>query len=637
MKKILTIFLAVIMALSFGGCSKNNGNDTTVDKPIEKTEHYLVKGASTDYKVVIPEDATEWEEFAAEELVYFFEASTGLKLSVISDKGITFNENDSYLSIGRTSIYEQSGVSATYDELKRDGYKVIRKGKTVIMVGGGDYGHIYAVYGFLRKNFGYRAYAPDELCIEKFTELNLLDFNLTDIPDFENRTGGYYVTTNDRVFATRLRTFAGYGTRLFQQNNIWGSWAHTYFGYLNPDVYYAEHPDWYDAGKQQLCLSNMEMRDAMTEKIKEKILEYTDAELFMLGQSDNNAFCTCANCKAITDVIGPSGLMMQFTNDIAERIENWQKEACPNRRIEIGTFAYLKTQAAPVVEENGQFKPINDSVVARENVFVLLAPISADWCSPIYDEEHNVNSLNMFKGWSVCSERLSVWAYCNNFGMSLEYFDNIGTTAANYKFYRDYGATYMYNESSLNGKQAFAFQTMMAYVHSELMWNCEQNVDELISDFIKHYYKEAAEPMQKYFDLIRTFVTTRKIEMGKEDGKYYGTGIWAASDTNTLLNKDFWRKNVLDQMLEYFDEAYELIDEAGYKGDEREKMRLRLMTESLTPRMYMLECYATEINDAEYLKMITDFENDAAEVGVSSVFSGQSMAETMNNWRNNVK
>lgn len=635
MKKILAILLSVLLIFSFG-CSCNEKNKDDAGE-IAETEIYLVKDSATDYKVVIPENATEWEEYAADELVHFFKESTGITLSVIPDSGLSFSESDSYLSVGNTTLYQGSGVKAEFSELGRDGFKVVRKGKTVIMVGGGGYGHIYAVYGFMENNIGYKAYAPDELHVEKYTERKLLDFNITDVPDFRDRTGGYYVTTNDRVFATRLRTFAGYNNRLFEEDGLWGSWAHTHFGYLNPDVYYDEHPDWYDSGKTQLCLSNMEMRDEMTEKVKEKILLYPGSELFMLGQQDIETFCGCANCKAVTDRIGNSGLMMQFINDIAARIETWQKETCPDRHIEIGTFAYHKTQAPPVVEVDGEFKPVDQSVIARSNVFVLLAPISADWCSPISDVEHNGNTYNMFKGWAVCSERLSVWSYCNNFGMNFEYFDNIGTIAENYKLFRDYGATYLYDESSLSGKQAFAFQTMMAYVHSQLMWDCEQNVDELVSDFIKHYYKEAAEPMQKYFDLIRTFVTTRKIEKGKEDGKYYGTGIWAQSDSSTLLNKNFWKKNVLDQMLEYFDEAYAAIESAGYKGDEKEKMRLRLLAESLTPRMYLIQLFSTEINDDEYLKMIDDFVDDAAEIGVASVFSGQSMSETVTNWKNNIK
>lgn len=635
MKKIIAIFLSILLVFSLGcSCNDKKGNETN---EIVASEYDLVKGGVTEYKVVIPENATEWEEYAAEELVYFFKESTGLTLSVISDTGLTFSENDAYLSVGNTTLYQGSGVNADYAELGRDGYKVVRKGKTLIMVGGGGYGHIYAVYGFLERNLDYMAYAPDELYVGRYAERKLMDFNLTDIPDFEDRTGGYYVSTNDRVFATRLRTFAGFSTRLFEKSGLWGSWAHTHFGYLNPNVYYDEHPSWYSPDKTQLCLSNMEMRAEMTEKVKEKILLYPDSELFMLGQEDISTFCNCENCKKITDQIGNSGLMMQYINDVAARIEEWQKDVCPERRIEIGTFAYHKTQAPPVVNDGDTLKPIDQSVVARDNVFVLLAPISADWCSPIYDLEHNQGSSTMLKGWSVCSERLSVWSYCNNFGMNFEYFDNIGTIAENYKTFRDYGVTYLYDESSLNGKQAFAFQTMMAYVHSQLMWDADQNVDELISNFIKHYYKEAAEPMQKYFNLIRTFVTTRKIEKGKEDGKYYGTGIWQQSDANTLLNKDFWKKNVLDQMMEYFDQAYLAIEEAGYKGDENEKMRLRILAESLTPRMYLIQLFSTEINDDEYLKMIDEFVDDAAEIGVSSVFAGQSMADTVNNWKANVK
>lgn len=636
----LISFVLIVLFLFASGCKETSETPPNHEQqPIATTDIYLANNNASDYMVVIPELATEWEEFAANEFVLFFKQATGIQLPIVSDSGRSFSENESLISIGNTTIFQGSGVTAPYNELGRDGYKIVRKGKTVVLIGGGGYGNIYAVYGFLRHEVDFRAYAPDELYVKKVKELKLLDFNLTDVPDFANRGGGYYVTYYDRIFSTRSRTFAGYDTRLFQESGIWGSWAHNHLNYLPFSEYGKEHPDWYGANNTQLCLSNMEMRAEMKKKVKEKILKTPDSELYMLGQMDISTFCNCENCAKITAKYQNSGLMMQFINDIAKDIAEWQAETCPERDITICTFAYQQTQAPPVVQNSdGSYSPIDETVVALDNVCVEIAPISADYLAPINDIVRNADSKRMLEGWSVCADKLMIWSYCNNFSQTLEYFDNISTIATNYKAFRDIGATFLYDESSGSAKQAFAFQTMMAYIHSELMWDCELNVDDLVDDFMRHYYKEAYAPMRAYYDIITNFVSQRKLEFGKRDNTYYGTAIFndRESEQKTLLSSEFWSKQILMQMLGCFESAYDIV-EKSYTGELKERMMLRLTTESLTPRMYLLNLFFDEIDGQEYLNLVDEFEKDAMQVGVPYVFlANESLANDMNVWRNKV-
>lgn len=641
MKKFLIILMAIILCSSFlCGCSScSSSKEDGVEEQINATDITILNEDNTSpYKVVISSTATEWEQYALSELLTFYKQATGSVLPVITDTGLEFSEEDCYFSIGDTTIYRGSGVNADINDLGRDGYKLVRRGKTLIFIGGGGYGTIYSVYKFLEVSFGYCAYAFDEIAINKTSKLYLYDFNVTDKPDFDNRAGGYYVTYTNKEFATRLRTLTSYGTRLFQNGNLWGSWAHTHFQYMPKAQYYETHRDWYSEDGEQLCLSNIDMRNQLIENLKAKILAMPDSELFMIGQEDKATFCACSNCKAITEGqgIGNSGLMMQFINYVADAIKEWQKTVCPERNIQIGTFAYQRTQNAPVVQdENGKYVPINESVIARDNVFILIAPIYADWCSPINDKDHNLESYAMLEGWSACSNNLAVWGYCNNFDYNLEYFDNINTIATNYKVFSDLNVKYLFDESGGSVKQAFAFQSMMAFVHSQLMWDCEQNVEDLIDGFMKNYYKEAAEPMRNYFNLMRNYVTTRKVQLGEEKNSYYGTGIWLDSDEKSLLNSSFWRKSVLQQMINYLDEAYAKLDGANYFGEEKSSMLNRIDVEKLTPTMYLLELFASELNASEYLSMVDEFENKMIDLGITGIFRNESLAQTLKRWRSN--
>ncbi len=640
MKRFLTIILSLILCVtsitSLFACKTTNNNVVEPNNSAELTDITLYLAGQSQYKVVIPENASDYELFAKDELVTFFEQSTSYEFDVITDSGLAFSKDAYYISLGDTTIYRDSGVNASYEQLGRDGFKCVLKGNTLIICGGDGYGTVYGVYEFLEKAIGWHAYAPDEIVVDTLYRVYMPKFDVTEIPDFENRAGGYYVTYNNKIFSTRSRVLDGPYNRLFEESGIWGSWAHNVLGYLPVATYADEHSDWYSADQTQLCLSNMEMRDEMFEKIKETIIEKTDSELFMIGQEDKDTFCTCHNCKEITAKVTESGLMMQFINDMARRVKEWQKTACPDRVIKLGTFAYQKTQSPPVTQnEKGEYVLRDASVKAEDNVFVCIAPIYADWSVPIDDVDHNSVSRTMIYGWQAVAEHLMVWAYCNNFNMCLEYFDNINTIATNYKIYRDAGVMFLFDESGGTTKQNFMFQTMMGYLHAELMWDCEQNVEDLITNFMGAYYKDAAEPMKKLFDLMRYYVTARKQELSKLNNVHYGTGIWRGDDSKTLLNRDFWKKSVLDQMLSYIDQAVESIEQSNYTKAVKNTLIQRIMIESLTPRMYLLHNFSSEIEKNEYFSMIDQFESDMSELGVSYVFGGQSTSQTMEEWRSN--
>ena len=53
----------------------------------EPTGKMLVTGGKTEYEIVLPQDATDLEQTAAEELSYFFDEATGILLRTRTDLG----------------------------------------------------------------------------------------------------------------------------------------------------------------------------------------------------------------------------------------------------------------------------------------------------------------------------------------------------------------------------------------------------------------------------------------------------------------------------------------------------------------------------------------------------------------------
>lgn len=127
MKKLISVMLCAVFTLSLIctiGCK------TTPSEEFKETSTYLVRGGYSDYRIVKPQNATSNEEFAVSELHDNFLQATGVDLKIISDTGMTF-DGGKYFSVGRTSLLEGSGVKASYEELGRDGCRLVTKGDTV--------------------------------------------------------------------------------------------------------------------------------------------------------------------------------------------------------------------------------------------------------------------------------------------------------------------------------------------------------------------------------------------------------------------------------------------------------------------------------------------------------------------------
>ena len=257
-------------------------------------KNFIVDG-KTEYMLVVSPDSDFYETYAKDEFLRLFKEATGIDIPVVTEV-LEFSSDKKIISIGRTDFFKGSGVRAEYDELKRDGYKIVTKGNSLILVGGGGYGTVYAVYGFFERQFDYRYYMQDEWKITEKQNDKLLEFDVTDIPDIENRTGRFWYPIIDPDCAIRMRTFSNFGD-MRDGSKFFGSWDHNHISYYLPlEKYYDEHPDWYSPDKTQLCLSNEEMWPEMVKLVKKRIVENEKSEYFLLGQEDIRTYCDCPRC-----------------------------------------------------------------------------------------------------------------------------------------------------------------------------------------------------------------------------------------------------------------------------------------------------------------------------------------------------
>ena len=208
-KWISMIMLAVFLAGAVG-CNKNpDGNVDGNGDNVNFTDFVLAEKGKSEYSIIIPENASEYETFAAEELRNLFLEATGAQLAIYSDKGRTFSDSAKYISISDTEVLKGSGVEADYAVYKESGTRLKNVGSCVILTGARDEGALYAVYDFLNILFDYEYYDVDAYRLNKSDTVKLPVLDVSNIPDNDYRMYGDYLQEDNaggsRFHAYRLR------------------------------------------------------------------------------------------------------------------------------------------------------------------------------------------------------------------------------------------------------------------------------------------------------------------------------------------------------------------------------------------------------------------------------------------------
>ncbi len=348
-KKLLALLLALVTVLSFAACGSNvdPDNPDNPDKPnhsVVETQDKFYKNGKSEYKIVIPAEASDNVNLAASELNVFLTEAAGVTLPIVKDDSVTYDNSQKFISIGRTSLFEASGITVDDDELKTSGYILKTIDKTLYITGCNwpyiDYGNIYGVYGFLKEMIGLEIYSSDCYDYKSELELNMKKFDVKDIPDYDSRN--FSSPRKDTLYSMRLRYRSGYSNKM--------GTVHTQFKFLPKEKYFEEHKDWYNSEGTQLRLINNEMRDAFVEAVKDYLRSNPDASLVFIGIEDTFEKFSDADAAETRRLYNTTeaGLNIVFCNYVVEKIEEWLPTEFPGRRISYTTMAYSSHLDAPV-------------------------------------------------------------------------------------------------------------------------------------------------------------------------------------------------------------------------------------------------------------------------------------------------
>ena len=455
MKKLTILLLILVLSLSvvLTGCSPAPVHPSIYDSPVYATdavtggELMLVKNHESDYVIVIGQNAHAIEIDAASELQYFVKESTGATLNIVRDNEVTVTNNDKVVLLGDT-IYSEDLV-CEFDELGDSGFKMNLRGNNVIIKGATPEGTLYSAYELLSKVLHFEQYAIDEYYIDRLANVKMVKIeNVTDIPAIDYRNAGWYMSSDPMAKRMRLIDPVMTGTSVYGKD--WASGSHSLRNTYIPYGSIYENQELYPGlinSNGHFCFSKDGLIEPVATKVVSLMINQPTARLFVFGNPDDSASCSCYDCKANLQKYGTvAGILMVWTNKVANLVEQKMVEAGLDREITIYVDAYNAYQGAPAtMHEDGTITASHPDVMGKTSgkvkVGVRYAPISACYAHPLNDPNCKINSAGRFadelKKWRyiVGENKLHFYGYVAEFYDYMMIFNDFGMMNGSYKFF----------------------------------------------------------------------------------------------------------------------------------------------------------------------------------------------------------
>lgn len=454
-------------------------------------DNVLFKNGKSKYKIVISSEASVSENTAAKELQNILKEISGAELTITTDlecKGnkifIGYNERVSEF-IGKWEIADND-ESFTYKTI----------GSDLFIYGGRQRGTMYGVFTFLEKELGCRWYTPDFSKIPKYTTWSFGELNHSESPAVTYRYSNYYGVENSPAWSAHNKENTKWIPSENEYGNLEAYWsAHTFGRFVPAAEFFESHPEYFALRNSkrdshaQLCLSNPDVLKICTERLLKVMEDEPLYRIYSLSQNDNYGFCECESCKKIEQQYGShSGLILWFVNQVADAV----KKRFPDKYV--GTFAYQYGRKPPV------------GIAPRDNVVVRLCDIECCFAHPLEAGcPQNHSFMEDLKGWKSIAPHIFIWDYIVNYAQYIAPFPNFSVLAPNIKTFRDNNAIGIFEEAQYQSGYS-EFCELKTWVVTKLLWDPEQNTDDLVKEFINDYYGKSSSEIWEYYKLTQNLV-----------------------------------------------------------------------------------------------------------------------------------
>lgn len=610
MKRAITVLLLVCMIFCAVACADGEETARTID---------LIENGASEYTIVLPDEASETEQYAADELADFVEQATGVKLMQAKSGDFTGTK---YISVGKTEQLENAGVFVDASRLNYDGFFIKTAGDAIFIDGASERSCMYGVYELLERYFGIRFLTQDCTYIPEQKDVRFEAPDVVCKPAFRFRTyfsgagynGDAAFYARSKMYSGEAREVPGYVGQWYQ--NAYGGAGHNSLDYVPKDVYGEEHPEFYasttnaylaGSGMDDICYSNgvtqegeldetmdISVAKIVLDALKRYATENEECTFFFIGIADHmGGGCRCETCKAReAEAEGiRSATVVPFINLMAREMKAWAAENYPGREMNIGFFAYYWTEQPPVrIRSDGTAEPLEEKFALEDNVYVRFAPLKANGAYALNDERQDKSFTNNIRYWSDLTENLMIWDYVCDFGDYLRYFPDLNYYANNLKFYEELKVKYVFNQSSWTSQEDWQGK-LKFYIASKLFWDTGRNVEELIDEFLTLYHGETAAPyIRSYMEIMENHFAYLR--------NYQNLDIDYTSTTNTYHGYEYYPLTMLENCVDLLEQAIQAIAADGsLTAEEKEIYTQRMSGVIVTPLGMILRDYSNYFAD----------------------------------------
>ncbi len=557
------------------------------------------------YRIFVPH-ANDCRMYGATLLQKYLKLCMGVELPILSRMPAAGEQG-----------FVLGALSPRQKELYDHGFHIYRDGELWYFCGDRDRGLLYAVCEFVERVLGVRFLTHDAEYTPKSQEIELPE-DIFSIPDIGRRTfltGSVYAHLTDPDFTVKCRNL-GYFTQfdethggkdcVFGRGNV-----HNFHLYVPFQVYGNDHPEFYrflyinEEIYPTIDITNgitedgrldesMEISVAkiVIEELKKEVDARPDVEVFNFTQEDGPYYYDSDRNRHFEKKYKRSGILVRFCNVVIRALNEYVKEKYPGRVVKLITFAYDYTALPPVRYENGKPRPIDETVVADENLIIQMAFCSNGYYN--YFSGHDRKLGEQIEGWAVVAKRFWFWMYDTNYRSYLHFYDSFHNIQANVEGFKRIGVEYLLVQSGHDSKNNWQ-NNMRGYAYNKLMWDSSRNADEMLKEYADLYYGPAADSVMNMISHFHTHYTAL-IESGV-DLMFSTRGSHELAENNPLP--------FLLRAIEIIEEGEERIKAADLPETEQETYLCRMAQVKATPVLMIFEHYH------EYYPESTDADRKA--------------------------
>lgn len=521
------------------------------------------------YKIAVSDKQEVQDVYAAQELAKYLSQVTGSNFAVVKE---------SEVSAGNT-IYVGNTKYSKNQNFAPDEFRIYLDGKNVVIAGSPQRGVLFGVYEFLERFADVRFFSPECERVPSKKSLNVPD--KTDIRHksaFEYR----YIyagkrTHNTTSFFRKMRLSGWGGDMKYGSSARFGTdgHCHTYFKYTRD---FPQEISWADASGTRhivktdlngsICFSHPEVLKRFIERLKKNIasdrvnaakqnLPYP--QYYSVSQNDCDSACGCAECKNFIEKHGVSGLVIDFTNRLAEAVV----KDYPDVKIQI--FAYFDS-----------LNPPKTAIRPHKNVIVQVSTYTQKFRDHLrsVNEPLNKQYADLLNNWKKSADSLGIWDYWRYFNGFKPSAPAALILADNINVYKNSNVVMFFTEFETAPKDLLSFYDLTFYVGSRLLDDPSKNVQTMVDEFAETYYGAAAPAMKNLLVLL-----TEAVKKDKNCAEY--------------LN---FAQRAYMKDAEFFRQAFALVDEAEKAVENDKKLLTRVWQEKLLIESAYLKAWNSHKN-----------------------------------------